>query len=91
MLFWLMFPEGAQWKAYLTNDRDFILSGTTEGFAREGFRNEITIRPAGEFESDDIKTEFYILVNNLTSEVEVDVNHNEGSGPGNRYVIKYQR
>lgn len=92
--FSLLQPEGARWKAYLSNDRDFYLSGDTEGLADTGTLNRITIRPAGEFDSDDITTEFYIIINNGTDESEWDFINDEEVGlneSGERYVIKYAR
>ena len=91
MNFQLNNPEGAQWRAYLTNDMDFELAGITQGSTRDSFDNPIVIRPVREFDSDNITTELYILISNVTSEEEWDLNRDESTGLGHRYVIKYER
>ena len=89
MRFGLHNPDGAQWRASLSNTHDFEFVGASGGVARQN-HYEITIRPKGEFDSDDISTELSIRIN-TTGEVdgweEWDLNRNNAG----RYVIKYSQ
>jgi hypothetical protein len=79
----------ATWTAHLTDNTNFAfdeVNGVSTGVTREGFPHTIIIRPVGEV-SLRTETEFYITVNNGVKTVEVDLDDNTSTGPGQRYVI----
>jgi hypothetical protein len=87
-LFTLSNPT-AEWTAHLTDNVNFrfdTAEGVSGGFTRPADPYLIVIRPVGEVASRT-ETEFYITVSDGTRTVELDLNENEGSGPGERYVI----
>ena len=89
MRFGLHNPDGAEWRASLSNAHDFEFVGVSGGIARQN-HYEITIRPKGEFNSDDIATELSIRIN-TTGDTdgweEWDLNRNNAG----RYIIKYSQ
>ncbi|MGL5787605.1 MAG: hypothetical protein ACRCX4_12425 [Bacteroidales bacterium] len=86
-------PEGARWTAMLSNhiDFEFDLSGDgeREGISKPGVIYNIRIRPKRIISSLEgpVTTEFYILVDNGSS-IEPDINNDDKTGRGNRFVIK---
>ncbi|NDV59334.1 hypothetical protein [Bacteroides sp. 519] len=88
--FTLLRPKGCTWTATLTNNIDFIFDNTHEavsgGIARDGYEYKIRIKPRRETQLNDIKTEFYITVNNGINNVELNL-PNQSTGTKSRYTI----
>lgn len=83
-------PSGALWSATITNPIDFIFDNT-DGAVSYGIGNsektyKIRIRPRREVSQNNIKTEFYITINNGFENIELNLS-GYGTGSGNRYVI----
>lgn len=91
--FGLASPDGARWTAMLSNNIDFEFDlsgdGVREGVTRPGVVYNIRIRPKRIISSLEgpVTTEFYILVDNGNS-IETDINSDDKTGKGNRYIIK---
>lgn len=91
--FGLASPNGARWTAMLSNNIDFEFDlsgdGVREGVTRPGVVYNIRIRPKRIISSLEgpVTTEFYILVDNGNS-IEPDINNDDKTGKGNRYIIK---
>lgn len=81
-------PKGAIWTASLSNGLDFAFDytngGVSSGSTKEGIVNKIRIRPLREVYTNNIKTEFFITVNNVGTSTEVDIN---GEDEGTRFTI----
>ncbi len=83
-------PSGALWSATITNPIDFIFDNIN-GAVSSGIGNsektyKIRIRPRREVSQNNIKTEFYITINNGFENIELNLS-GCGTGNGNRYVI----
>lgn len=91
--FGLASPDGARWTAMLSNNIDFEFElsgdGVREGVTRPGVIYNIRIKPKRRVSSLEgpVTTEFYILVDNGNS-IEPDINNDDKTGKGNRYIIK---
>lgn len=79
--FKLNLPEGASWKATITNGLDFKIDGIQEGIT--GKEYTIKIIALKNLNNSARKTEFYITVNGN----EIDLNRDGSIGKGKRYII----
>lgn len=84
-------PEGAIWRASLTNGLDFKISGTTLGIADSDLtkKYEFFIQPSKAFTGTPRFTELYITVDGLEVQVVPKfIEQNKPAGKGWRTVIK---
>lgn len=81
-------PKGTTWTASLSNGLDFAFDytngGVSSGSTREGIINKIRIRPLREVYTNNVKTKFFITVNNGGTSTEIDIN---GEDEGTRFTI----
>lgn len=88
--FTLAQPSTASWTAVLTNPIDFMFDDSngavSHGRTKEGETYIIRIKPRRETSLNDIKTEFFITVNNGVGNVELNLPESH-VGTGNRYTI----
>lgn len=86
--FTLSNPKGSVWTASLSNGLDFAFDytngGVSSGSTKEGIVNKIRIRPLREVYTNDVKTEFFITVNNGGTSTEIDIN---GEDEETRFTI----
>ena len=88
--FTLNYPLAATWAATITNPIDFMFDysagAVSSGKAMQGVEYKIRIKPRKGTSQNDVKTEFFITVNNGLGNVELNLPAT-GVGTGNRYTI----